>query len=300
VVINEIMYHPGLGGDSFVELKNITTDPVPFFDPAYPTNTWRLSGAGFNFPTNITLPAQSYLLVVSINPAAFRAKYGIPASVMVLGPYSGHLQGNGETLALEHPTPPSTNGISFVSVDQVRYNDHAPWPPAADGSGPSLQRRDSTAYGNDPANWDAAGSSPGQLNSNQDTDGDGLPDAWELTNGTNPFLPDADGDPDNDGFTNFQEYLAGTDPQRADSFPKIDSIAILSNPNNLNQKWVSLSFAAHSNRTYSILFLDNLGGTNWMSLTNVGAAAMDRILNATDNQPAASTRFYKLAVPAVQ
>jgi hypothetical protein len=299
VVINEIMYHPGFGGDPFVELKNITATPAPLFDPAYPSNTWRLSGASFNFPTNISLPAQSYLLVVGISPTIFRAKYGIPGSIQILGPYPGHLQANGEALKLEHPAPPSTNGLFYVSVDEVRYNDHAPWPAAADGSGPSLQRRDSSAYGNDPGNWDAAGSSPGQFNSNQDSDGDGMPDSWEIANGTNPFLPDANADPDNDGFTNFQEYLAGTNPQVVDRFG-IDSIGITTNPGNANEKWVTLSFAAHSNRTYSILFQDALGDRNWTSLTNVGAAAVDRIISATDKQPAPGTRFYKLAAPAVQ
>src|SRR6185436_19300308 len=39
--------------------------------------------------------------------------------------------------------------------------DKIPWPPAADGSGPSLQRKNSAAYGNDPANWEAAIATPG-------------------------------------------------------------------------------------------------------------------------------------------
>jgi hypothetical protein len=48
-----------------------------------------------------------------------------------------------------------------VTVDAVRYNDRAPWPPAADGSGFSLQRRDLNAFGDDPANWTAAPPTPG-------------------------------------------------------------------------------------------------------------------------------------------
>jgi hypothetical protein len=46
-------------------------------------------------------------------------------------------------------------------VDRVRYNDKAPWPAAADGSGASLQRRAPFAYGDDPANWAAAVPTPG-------------------------------------------------------------------------------------------------------------------------------------------
>src|SRR6185295_11830242 len=75
VVISEIMYHPPDIGtndnsiDEFIELQNITGDPVPLFDLANPTNTWRLRDAvDFDFPTNISLPAGGFLLVVNFNP----------------------------------------------------------------------------------------------------------------------------------------------------------------------------------------------------------------------------------------
>ena len=42
-----------------------------------------------------------------------------------------------------------------------RYQDAAPWPSEANGSGPSLHRQIVEAYGNDPANWVAAARSPG-------------------------------------------------------------------------------------------------------------------------------------------
>ena len=74
----------------------------------------------------------------------------------MLGPISGVLQDSGERLELQRPDVPDTNGTPYITVDEVRYNDKAPWPAAADGSGPSLQRRSSAAYGNDPANWEAA------------------------------------------------------------------------------------------------------------------------------------------------
>ncbi len=80
VVINEIMYHPELGYDEFVELKNITADAVALFDPALPTNTWKLSGLGFVFPPGSTIAACAYLLLVPIDPAAFRSKYNIPGN----------------------------------------------------------------------------------------------------------------------------------------------------------------------------------------------------------------------------
>ncbi|MBN2506653.1 MAG: lamin tail domain-containing protein [Verrucomicrobia bacterium] len=181
VVITEIHYHPPVadGGDlssrlrtggtptlpdveeEFVELANLTAEPVPLFDPACPTNTWRLNGLGFAFPTNTTLPAHGCMLVVATNPALFRAKYAVPEEVVVLGPCDGVLQDNGERLELQQPGWVDTDGLVHLTVDAVRYDDQAPWPPGADGSGPSLQRRAPAAYGNDPSNWEAAPPTPG-------------------------------------------------------------------------------------------------------------------------------------------
>lgn len=185
VVINEIMYNPPLTGtnnntiDEFIELRNLTSHPVPLFDPAWPTNTWRLrGGADFDFPTNLTLAAGAYLLVVNFDPVsnpsqltAFRAKYGVAASLLVLGPYQGNLANEGERLRLYQPNPPegvlsSKPGlVPYVLVEEVRYSPDAPWPSAADGTGRSLQRRTGADYGNDPVNWVAASPTPGIANS---------------------------------------------------------------------------------------------------------------------------------------
>ena len=161
VVFSEINYNPEPGGDEFVEVKNITASAVALFDPANPTNTWRVNGLGFSFPTNFTLGSNEVILITVTNPAVFRAKYGVPLSVTILGPCTGSLQDSGEKLELQRPDVPTTNGIPWVTIDEVRYNDRAPWPSAADGNGPSLQRLNAAAYGNDPINWTAAGASLG-------------------------------------------------------------------------------------------------------------------------------------------
>lgn len=178
IVISEIMYRPvdvpangeywDNSEDEFVELRNITGAPVSLFDPARPTNTWKLeAGVEFRFPPNTTIGANGYLLVVNFNPAtetaqlaAFRAKYGVGAGVQILGPYQGKLDNSGERVALYRPDVPETTGnnageIPWVLVDDVRYSDNAPWPTAADGLGHSLQRVNLSAYGNDPVNWAA-------------------------------------------------------------------------------------------------------------------------------------------------
>src|SRR5262249_40530946 len=49
----------------------------------------------------------------------------------------------------------------YITVDAVRYNDKSPWPPAADGSGSSLQRKLPAGFGHEPASWEAAPPTPG-------------------------------------------------------------------------------------------------------------------------------------------
>ena len=161
VVISEIQYQPAAGETEFVELKNITGHPVALFDPAFPANTWRLSGAGFDFPEGFTLEANGLAVLVGGDPGLFRTRNGVPARVPVLGPLAGNLQDNGELLELQRPDLPDvdTNGVvtvPMITVDAVRYNDKSPWPIEAAGLGPSLERRNVAEYGNDPTNWRAS------------------------------------------------------------------------------------------------------------------------------------------------
>lgn len=154
VVLTEIHYHPAPGGEEFIELQNITGSPVTLFDPARPTNTWRVSGLGWSFPTGLELVPGGVLLVVGADPTGFRARHAVPPEVPVLGPFAGGLQDSGELLQLERAGAPGASGtVPFITVDAVRYNDKAPWPVAADGLGPSLERVAPAAYGNDPSNW---------------------------------------------------------------------------------------------------------------------------------------------------
>jgi len=164
LVINEVMYHPASGYDEFVEVYNLSAGPVALYDAAFPTNGWKLNGLGYSFSNNVTLNAGQYLLLVNIDPAVFRAQYGISPGVEILGPYPGNLQDSGERLQLMRPDSPDTNGVPYIVVDEVRYNDKLPWPLGADGDGPSLQRLTPTTYGNEPTNWFASGITPGTAN----------------------------------------------------------------------------------------------------------------------------------------
>lgn len=176
VVISEFSYHPKAGDVEFVELHNLTDAAVPLFDPAFPTNHWRLSGIDFDFPAGISLPAHGFAVVTAGDPALFRGRFGIPAEVPVLGPYLGNLQDGGERLELQRPDKPDfvTNQLGVVSivvpylaVDSVRYNDQAPWPVQAAGLGATLERKPPVRYADDPAAWRASplGGSPGFDNS---------------------------------------------------------------------------------------------------------------------------------------
>ncbi|MBN1670815.1 MAG: lamin tail domain-containing protein [Kiritimatiellae bacterium] len=176
VVINEIMYHPSdlsdLAdlSDEFIELHNTTGASVKLYDAANPANTWRLTNAvDYVFGQGIELGAGEYVLVIATNETVFRARYPtVPAGVRCFGPYSGRLGNGGERVLLVRPDTPDPDGIPWLEVDRVTYNDNSPWPESPDREGKSLERISATLYGNDPANWAAsadAGGTPGVANS---------------------------------------------------------------------------------------------------------------------------------------
>src|SRR5207253_2920060 len=96
VVISELMYKPSGTGDEWIELRNVTPATVPLYDVDAPANTWQFTaGVTFSFPQGASIPANGYALVVPIDPATFRTRYGIPAGVPIFGPYTGALNNAG-------------------------------------------------------------------------------------------------------------------------------------------------------------------------------------------------------------
>jgi hypothetical protein len=307
IVINEIMYNPPdgtNGSDEFIELQNNTASSVPLFDPAYPTNRWKLGGGiDFTFPASVSLAAGARMLVVDFNPTntttlnAFRARYGISNSVAVYGPFTGTLDNGGDVVKLyRSDTPqqspaPDAGFVPYVIADRVSYTDTAPWPTGSvDGGGLSLQRSLPTLYGNEPFNWAASAPTPGAV---FDTDGDGIPDDVELLMGLNPnSAADAALDPDGDGMTNYQEYVAGTSHTNASSNLKFSQISVSGN--------VTLTFNAIADKTYSVLYKNALTEVNWAKLADVAASTTNTTKILNDSLGGLETRFYRLTTPALQ
>ncbi|HNQ73390.1 MAG TPA: lamin tail domain-containing protein [Verrucomicrobiota bacterium] len=292
VIINEIHYHPATGDDEFIELLNIGDTAVPLFDPAAATNAWRISAPGYTLPTGLSLPPASLLLLVSSDPEAFRLKYAVSPEVPILGPYATPLPNGGARISLEQPDVPNPDLVPYVSVEAVQYNDKSPWPVAADGSGPSLQRTSAIDYGNDPVLWLAATPTPGRLLPTADSDGDGLPDAWELAHGTDWKRPDATEDPDGDGFTNFEEFLCGTLPLDPDSALRLELVSAAPAPPQL--RW-----EAAAGRTYHVLAATSLAAANWTTFAEVASAATNRLVEIPVPASGEAAQFFQLVIPTV-
>lgn len=160
IVINEIQYHALLPDADFVEIYNRSA-----------TTTFDLSGLEFQglnytFAEGALVPPNQYL-VLAQDRAAFANAYG--ETIPVFDEYDGTLDNGGEHLALIRPADqPEQPG---VLLGDVRYDDAAPWPVIADGSGPSLQLVDSTRDTYRVGNWAATTvdspdrATPGRANS---------------------------------------------------------------------------------------------------------------------------------------
>ena len=302
VVISEIHYQPLGGGvdlDEFIELHNISGATVLLYDVDFPTNSWRVrTGVTFDFPLSLSMPAGGYLLLVSFDPvtnpiqlADFRARFAVPESVPVLGPFAGRLSNSGEEVRLlqpDHPEGPGPNEglVPYELVEAIEYGIAAPWPAGAAGTGSSLQRTTESVYGNEPLNWFAAAPNPGRAGL-VDTDADGMPDAWEDANGLNRHsAADADTDADADGASNLAEYRAGTNPQSVQSVFRFTSIQDAAAS-------MALKFHAVAGKSYQLQARSQLGSGAWITISNIPAPTVtgELVLNVAKS---GMTQFYRV------
>jgi hypothetical protein len=282
LAVTEIMFNPpasgAVSGDEveFLELKNMGTNTLALGTLAF------TEGINLTF-TNGTWLTPGQFFMLARNENAFKSRY---PNVTVNGIFTGKLDNGGETLRLSTP--------AGNEVLTLTYNDGAPWPAGADGTGLSLQRPALSEFGGNPANWVAAWPTPGaDLTLLVDSDSDHIPDVWETpARRLNPNDPsDALADFDDDSMNNLQEYLAGTDPNDAASLLKIERVSTA------DFAGTTLMFDAMSNRTYSVQFKNSLDAVAWLSLTNVPARATNRVEAVTDSGTTGGSRFYRLATP---
>jgi len=122
VLINEIHYHPEPRTEpaEFVELYNSGTAHVD-------VSGWQISGGvSFTIPNGTTIAAGQYL-VIAQNPATILSKW----SVSALGPWTGLLKNDGDTVVLLN--------VAGGVEDKVQYQLGSPWPTVGDPPGYSIE-----------------------------------------------------------------------------------------------------------------------------------------------------------------
>ncbi|MHC4822810.1 MAG: CotH kinase family protein [Planctomycetota bacterium] len=150
MVIQEINYNSSAGFDpgDWVELYNNGAAAVDLSGWSFED-----SGSSWIIPAGTIVPVGGYL-VLAQDLNQFTAVYG--GSTGAIGDLGFGFSGSGELLSLRDG--------GGVLIDEVEYDDVAPWPTAPDGTGPTLELIDPNLDNNDGANWQASvaiGGSPG-------------------------------------------------------------------------------------------------------------------------------------------
>jgi hypothetical protein len=161
--IVEIMYAPGFGSvEEYVKIRNSGSSTVALYDPLAPGDNLIVGGFGITLPGfRPTLGPGEEAFVTNVAETVFRAAYDVDPDARVFADaQGGGLNGGGELIELRMPV--TIEGFQrdnpghpryYFAVDEVEYDDDAPWPAQADGLGYSLQKLDITRSGYDPSNW---------------------------------------------------------------------------------------------------------------------------------------------------
>ncbi|TWU43605.1 Inner spore coat protein H [Rubripirellula tenax] len=149
VVINELHYNPLDGQAEFIELYNNSNESIDL-------SGWTIDGIDLTIGYGTVLLADQYV-VFTDNAIQFKSQYG--GNIFVGSQYSGGLSGGGETITLLD--------VNGSVVDQVAYDDAAPWATEPDGGGSSLALVNPNSDNNVATNWVASeqlGGTPGFAN----------------------------------------------------------------------------------------------------------------------------------------
>ncbi len=158
IVINEINYKdaPDFDVKDWVELYNNS-------DTAVNVSGWVFKDEDdtheFVLPVGVIMQPNSYLIIVE-DQAGFQALF--PGVTNVYGNLGFSLSGSGELIRIF-----DANGNL---IDNVTYDDQAPWPEAPDGNGPTLELIDPDLDNTLPESWQACNNAgfehgtPGAIN----------------------------------------------------------------------------------------------------------------------------------------
>lgn len=200
VVLHQIYFRPrGVLQDlrlEFVQIRNVSGEVVPLFDPGRPARTWRLRGdVDFDFPRNVSLNPGEIRILVSFIPsadvpamAAFQEHHALVAPRQMLGPWEGHLDESRGRLRLEMPDPVSDAAEArYVVMEELEYSS-APaslgWPVAGRNGQVTLGRSRTGQPAGFVNSWVDGEPCPADLDSNFN----GLPDGVERALGSDPFV----------------------------------------------------------------------------------------------------------------
>ena len=149
VVFNEINYHPldENNDTEWVELRSLMGVNVDM-------SGWELKGGiNYTFAEGTVIPGHGYLLI------AADPNHSTLTGTNSLGPFTGRLANNGETIRLVNN--------SDRTMDSVSYGDEGDWPVGPDGLGATLSKRSQNTAESRPFNWIASsesGGTPGEPN----------------------------------------------------------------------------------------------------------------------------------------
>ena len=215
LIVSEINYHPAamtpaeesnplVGGRSdfeFIEIANVSSVPVDLSGVMISREDIGGQLEGVEDPiSNGTLIAPGGRVVVVADREAFAVRYPLVPDALIVGDYSGRLDDGRDSVLLL--------AADGSQISRVRYDDEAPWPVAADGSGATLDLLN-VAAGQDVSlaeSWSAStvlGGSPGNSGTG------------------NAFVGDPEADEDEDGVPALLEFAYGSSDQVAGDAPPI-------------------------------------------------------------------------------
>lgn len=181
MVLNEIMYHPSPGEPEWVELHNVSDQPVQIHGLRLSDSHETVTVTG----DSLLVPPGGFVVVTSDSAAFVEAWPGAPGPLLEPSSWP----------ALNDQTQPGQSYADDIrlslpggqTIDMVPYDDS--W---GGGTGSSLEKIDPVMRGWLPASWAtcASGGTPGTVNTAYDPGGPGgAPLSWW----PDPFSPDGDG-----------------------------------------------------------------------------------------------------------